>query len=79
MHTTLIQIGNSRGIRLPKAIIEAANLADELDLEVVDGAVVIRSANEIRAGWEQAAIACHDANEDTLADWDVATDDGVWE
>lgn len=78
MHANLVQIGNSRGVRLPKAIIEAAGLQDELDLEVVDGSVVIRSACNVRAGWEDAAISCHQAQEDELDDWDSAVNDGVW-
>ena len=79
MHTNLVQIGNSRGVRLPKAIIEAAGLEDELDLEVVDGAVIIRSTRDIRAGWKEAPIACHQAHEDDLSDWDSAVNDGVWQ
>ena len=76
MHTNLIQIGNSRGVRLPKAIIEAAGLAGNLDLEVRDGAVVIRAVRSVRTNWAQAAIACREAGEDVLEDWDATVADG---
>ena len=76
MHTNLIQIGNSRGVRLPKAIIEAAGLSDNLDLEVRDGAVVIRAARSVRSNWAQAAIACREAGDDIMEDWDVTAGDG---
>jgi len=76
MHTNLIQIGNSRGVRLPKAVIEAAGLRDSLDLEVRDGAVVIRAAGSTRSGWADAALACRDAGDDALEDWDVTSGDG---
>ena len=75
MHANLIQIGNSRGVRLSKAIIEAAGLQDSLDLEVRDGAVVIRAVRGARSGWADAAMACRDAGDDVLEDWDVAAGD----
>ena len=63
---------------MPKAVIEAAGLKDDLDLEVRDGAVIVRSAETIRSGWAEAAAACHAAGEDALEDWDAASDDGDW-
>jgi len=76
MHANLIQIGNSRGVRLSKAIIEAAGLQDSLDLEVRDGAVVIRAVRGARSGWAEAALACRNAGDDILEDWDVTAGDG---
>lgn len=51
----LIRIGNSRGVRLPKAVIAQVGLADEVDIDVHDGAVVIRPARRAREGWAEAA------------------------
>lgn len=78
MRAGLVKIGNSRGVRLPKAVIEAAGLEDELDLEVREGAVIIRNAKEVRSDWAEAAAACHAAGEDALEDWDVTINDGNW-
>lgn len=78
MHANLVKIGNSRGIRLPKRVIEAAGLKDDLDLEVRDGAVIVRNAHTTRSGWAEAAAACHAAGEDELSDWDATADDGDW-
>jgi antitoxin MazE len=77
MRAHLVRIGNSQGVRLPKAIIEEAGLGRDLDVAVESGAVVIRGA-QARAGWAVDAQACHDAGEDGLADWDAAVDDGEW-
>lgn len=60
----LIRIGNSRGVRLPKAIIEAAGLAADIELRVEDGLLTIRSAERKhpREGWEEQmrkAVAEH--------------------
>ncbi len=78
MHAKLVRIGNSRGVRLPKTVIEGAGLKDDLNLEVRDGAVVIRNAETARSGWAEAAAACHEAREDALEDWDAVSDDGDW-
>lgn len=78
MHASLIKIGNSRGVRLPKSVIEAAGLKEDLDLEVREGAVIVRNAHTIRSGWAEAAIACHAAGGDEVGDWDAVADDGDW-
>ncbi len=80
MNINLIRIGNSQGIRLPKAVIEQAGLTGDLDLEVTDGAVIIRTAKQPRQGWAEAAAECHAAGEDQLDDWDTTTADfqGRW-
>ncbi len=49
----VIKIGNSKGVRIPKALIEQANLGDEVELEVQEGKLVIKPAGGPRAGWEE--------------------------
>jgi antitoxin MazE len=80
MRAKLIRIGNSRGVRLPKPMIEEARLADEVELRVVNGALVIRSAGPPRAGWAEAARRMHDRNDDRLLDAPTPTrfDDTEW-
>ena len=46
MRINLVPIGNSQGIRLPKTVIEQAQLTEVLDLEVARGAIIIRSAHD---------------------------------
>jgi antitoxin MazE len=80
MKTKLVRIGNSRGIRLPKPLIEEAGLLDEVELEVRKGAIVISPANGVRSGWEEAAEAIHGDADDQLLDAGVNTrfDDEEW-
>ena len=66
MKAKLVRIGNSRGIRLPKPLIEEAGLTDEVDLRVDDGTIVIASAKERRAGWAAAAERAHASGDDSL-------------
>jgi antitoxin MazE len=80
MKTNLVKIGNSKGVRLPKAVIEQSQLTDELELEVGVGVVVLRAIRSVRHNWQEDAASCRAASEDDLADWDaVAGDfDGEW-
>lgn len=54
MKTTLISIGNSRGVRIPKPFIEQCGLADEVVMDVQDGMILIHSPRSPRAGWDEA-------------------------
>jgi antitoxin MazE len=52
--TNIVQIGNSKGIRLPKAVLEQCELNDQVELAVVDGAVVIKPIKSARENWDAA-------------------------
>ncbi|MEO5800217.1 MAG: AbrB/MazE/SpoVT family DNA-binding domain-containing protein [Gemmatimonadales bacterium] len=67
MKTKLVRIGNSRGVRLPKVLIEQAGLEDDVELEVHGNTVVIRPLASTRAGWAAAAVALA-ATEEGLLD-----------
>lgn len=80
MRAKLIPIGNSRGVRLPKPIIEEAQLEEEVEISVRDKAVVIASLKRTRGGWEEAAERLHATGEDGLLMDDVknAFDEKEW-
>lgn len=73
MKARLVQIGNSRGIRLPKTVLAEANLEDEVELKAEPGCIVIRSARRPRAGWAEAAQQMRKRGEDRLLDQPVST------
>lgn len=53
--TQLVRIGNSQGIRIPKPLIEQANLeGKELKLQLVKGGLLITPENGVREGWKEA-------------------------
>lgn len=74
----IIQIGNSKGIRLPKSLIEQYGMKDEVVLETKKDAIVIRPAANPRANWEQAFEKMRLRGDDVLleeesvpvSDWD---------
>jgi antitoxin MazE len=55
MKARLVQIGNSRGVRLSKAMLDHATLADEVEITAEPGAITIRPAHAPRAGWADEA------------------------
>jgi antitoxin MazE len=81
MKTRLVHIGNSRGVRLPKALILAAGLTDEVELTVQEGAILISSSTSLRQGWAAAAQQLRQRGEDVLLDDPISTnfDANDWE
>lgn len=83
MKTKIVRIGNSRGVRIPKPLLQQAGLEDEVELRVVDSCIVIESVAAPRAGWESAAAELHERGDDGLLDAPVATafdqSEWVWE
>jgi antitoxin MazE len=68
MRSELVQIGNSRGVRIPKAFLEQAGLRDKIDIEVRGSRVIIAAADHPRAGWEQAFAAMAERGDDEPLD-----------
>ena len=54
MRARIVKIGNSRGIRIPKPLIEGAGLEDEVDITVHDNSLIISPASHPREGWDEA-------------------------
>jgi len=53
--THIVKIGNSQGIRIPKPLIEQAQLeGKELTLKVLNDGILIAPQHGTRAGWKEA-------------------------
>lgn len=62
----IVRIGNSKGIRLPKVLLEAARLPDEVELQASAGRITVRAARRPRTGWAEAAKTMRARGEDRL-------------
>lgn len=71
MEISLISIGNSKGIRLPKALIEQYGLQDSIELILEKGFIILRPRKKIREGWEKAFSKMHEQGDDKLLIDDV--------
>jgi antitoxin MazE len=76
--TRIIQIGNSRGIRVPQALLEQAQLPAEVELQAQPGRLIVRAAQRPRAGWAEAARLIRERAHDQLLDPPARSDDADW-
>ncbi|MDE2899734.1 MAG: AbrB/MazE/SpoVT family DNA-binding domain-containing protein [Chloroflexota bacterium] len=72
----LIPIGNSKGIRLPKALLDKYGWSDRLVLEEMEESVVLRSEARHALSWEETSRAMAAEAED-WSDFDTAIADGL--
>jgi antitoxin MazE len=82
MKTKLVRIGNSRGIRIPKLLLEQARLEGELEMSVVDDALLVRRARNPRQGWAESFAEMARNGDDLLLDpgyIPTAFDEEEWE
>jgi antitoxin MazE len=79
--TRLVKIGNSRGIRIPKLLLEQAGLADRVEIVLDDSQLIVRPLNAPRQGWEEAFSRMAAAGDDRLLDPETLTtwDETEWE
>ena len=78
MKTRIVPVGNSRGIRIPKPLLEQTGLLGEVEITAEGDALVIRPLRKPRADWTTAfrrmARRGHDSILDeelpSLSDWD---------
>ena len=80
--TKVVRIGNSRGIRIPKVILDQCHINDEVELETKEDCLVIKSPHKAREGWDSAFQKMHENQEDILIMDDNITnqfDEDEWE
>jgi antitoxin MazE len=79
--TRIVRIGNSRGIRVPKILLEQAQLPDEVELRAEPGRLVVQGVRRPRAGWAEAARVMSRKGDDAPLDEPTATrfDREEWE
>lgn len=80
MNSHIVRIGNSRGVRLAKPLLEEAGLSGEVEVRVRSGSIVITPVATPRAGWAAAASRLAAAEPHGLLDEPVTSrfDDREW-
>jgi len=81
--TRIVKIGNSHGIRIPKLLLDQADLGEEVELELRGDQIVVRPAYRARHNWEDQFKAMAEQGDDKLLDGDLviptAWDEEEWE
>lgn len=72
----VVQIGNSRGVRLPKAVMERYQIKDALVLEAREEGLLLRGKKDKRMTWEETARDMAREKED-WSDFDATVADGL--
>ncbi|HKP53526.1 MAG TPA: AbrB/MazE/SpoVT family DNA-binding domain-containing protein [Chloroflexia bacterium] len=70
----IIKIGNSQGIRIPKAMLQELSLGEEVELEAQHNQLIIRAATQPRKpreGWEEQFRLMAERGDDKLIDPDM--------
>jgi len=79
----VIRIGNSKGVRIPKVLLEQCRLSDAVEFDVENGHVVIRPADQARRGWDEAFRKMAERSDDVLLDQEslpaTRWDDTEWQ
>lgn len=80
MKVSIIKIGNSHGVRIPKPILDQCGFGQEVELEVQNKELIIKSPKHPRKSWEKSFKKMTANNDDLLietvgSEWEV----GEWE
>lgn len=81
LKSSIVRIGNSQGVRIPRALLEQTGLQGEVRLEAARDAIIIRRETNPREGWDEAFKQMHARGHDQLLDRETATawDETGWE
>lgn len=75
MEISVISIGNSKGIRLTKTILEKYNITDTVELILEKGFIILKPVSDPRKGWSKAFEQMHKNGDDQLLIDDVFEDE----
>ena len=79
METAIIKIGNSKGLRLSKTILEKYNIKDKVDLILEKGQIIIKPISSPRKNWEEEFRKMSEKGDDKLLMNDVFEDENLEE
>ena len=79
MKTKIVKIGNSRGVRIPKSFIDESGLKSDVELEVTDGKIIIKSISKPRESWNSAFHKMSQNKDDTLLDLKELSKQSTWD
>ena len=54
MRAQIIKIGNSKGLRIPKPILDQTGIMDDVEIEVEKDQIIVRPVKDVRNGWDAA-------------------------
>ena len=77
MEIPIIQIGNSKGIRLAKTVLERYDITDKVELIFKEGFLILKPVKKPRDGWDEAFKKMAERGDDELLIDDVFEDENL--
>lgn len=75
MDVSIISIGNSKGIRLSKTLIDKYQIKDQVELILEDDCIVLKPKKTARKGWENEFKKMSENGDDQLLIPDIFNDE----
>lgn len=79
METSIIKIGNSKGLRLSKTILEKYNIKDKVELILEKGHIILKPIASPRKNWEKEFRKMNESGDDKLLINNVFEDENLEE
>ncbi len=85
IHSRIIKIGNSQGVKLPKKLLEISGIKDQIAIFIDNGKIIIRAdkTNETRLGWAKSFQEMAEDGDEQILDMEVINtsswDEQEWE
>jgi antitoxin MazE len=79
MEVSVVKIGNSRGIRFSKTVIERYNIRDTVEMILEKGHIIIKPLAKPRKGWDKAFMEMHANGDDKLMIPDIFEEENLEE
>lgn len=74
MKASIITIGNSKGVRIPKPLLEESGLTGDVDIKAVKGEIKIVAAKPSKVVLNDEYLL----SLSSLSDWDTPEEDAAW-
>jgi antitoxin MazE len=79
MELSVIQIGNSKGFRLSKTLLEKYNIKDKVELVLEKGYIILKPVSTPRKNWEKEFKKMHENGDDQLLFNDIFDNENLEE
>lgn len=64
MEVSVVQIGNSKGIRLSKTLLDKYQIKDSVELILENGFIILKPKSHPRRGWDESFAQMHESGDD---------------
>lgn len=79
METSIIKIGNSKGLRLSKTILDKYNIKNKVEIILEDDKIILKPIAIPRKNWEEKFKEMSESGDDKLLMNDVFEDENLEE